>query len=317
MATISKGPTPQLKLDLYDKKIIFYLSQDSRIATSTLAKRLRISQQRTQYKIERLKKELLEPAAFMNFQLLDIQQYIIFTGSLDDETIEALMQAKEIYFLMQSLGEYQWIINIVTNNIDEFCKKYLGKVHFKIQLIDKATPDDYNPFHLNIKPDPLKQDKPLTLDAKDYRLLSHLARHPDHPITTISEATGLDRKTISKRNTAYTKNNLIQKFRYSINIFKLGCIAYILNIQYAPNNKEQLLEHIRKDHYAGFVFTSTNEYTMHYLPPSHTELRAFIKTLEAVEPTIKIQVMQNTEFFKVQLVPDSVAHLFQKHTPSQ
>ncbi|MBU1199149.1 MAG: Lrp/AsnC family transcriptional regulator [Nanoarchaeota archaeon] len=306
MAVISRKSQERIKLDLYDKKLIFYLSQNSREPVNSLAKKLKISPQRTNYKIERLKKEILEPAIFMNFTLLKIPQYMIYLKDYSKEHIEQLMQSKEIYFLMQCVGAYQWIINVVTDDIETFCLKYLPDVHFEIYPVIRSIPDDYNPFNLSITPDLLKTDKAIELNNIDYSLLAYLIQHPIEPATKISEATGFDRKTITERIKKYLKSNLIQKFRYGINIFKISRIAYILRLEVVPNKKKQLLAHIRANIYSGFVFESYNQYAMHYLPPSHNELIKFVENLKAFDPNLKIDVLQNTEFFKVQLVPDVV-----------
>lgn len=279
---------------------------------SQLSKKLKISSQRTQYKIDRLKKEILEPAAFMNFNLLEIPTYMIYVNKLSDFVVKKLIKSNEIYFLMQSIGKYRWVLNVVTDNIKEFLKNYLSDVIFEINPIVRSIPDNYNPFNLSISSLPLKKDNFIVLKKKDYVLLTHLCNDPLDSILQISHATGLDRKTIREKIKLYLKFNIIQKFRYSINIFKIGHIAYLLKISIPQKSKSLVLEHIRSNRYSGFVFESYNVFSMHYLPPSHNELFDFIDSLEKLNPSIHVEVMQNTEFFKVQLVPDIVADIFHK-----
>lgn len=312
MAIISNKSENTTNLDLYDKKIIYYLSQDSRIPVTELSKKLKLSQQRTQYKIERLKREILEPAAFMNFSLLDISSYIIYVEKLSDETVEKLLKSDSIYFFMQTMGKYRWVLNVVTNDINSFCKKYIPDDYIEINPIVNAIPDDYNPFNLKIQPIPLKKNKKLQLNTKDYMLLSYLAKQPIDSILKISNETKIDRKTIRDRIKLYKETNLIQKFRYGINIFKIGHLIYTLKMQTTAKNKKLILEHIRKNIFSGFVFESYNNFTMHYLPPSHKELLEFIKELESIEQDIKIDVLQNTEFFKVDLVPEIVTKILKE-----
>lgn len=312
MAVISKNSQEPISLDLYDKKIIFYLSQDSRMQVSALAKKLRISSQRTQYKIDRLKKELLDPAAFMNFNLLDIPSYMIYTKHLSEDVMQQLIDADEIYFMMQSIGSYRWVLNVVTDDIDSFTKNYFSDTLFDIFPITRSIPDNYNPFNVSIKPLPLQQDKQLLLKSNDYLLLKHLSSHPTDSILTISQETGLDRKTIREKITMYLNHNIIQKFRYGINIFKIGMIAYFLKITFPVKMKSQLLTHIRQNRFSGFIFESFNTFSMHYLPPSHNELFEFIDSVEKMHSSIEVDVVQNTELLKVNLVPMSVAKIFTK-----
>ena len=312
MAVISQGVQQKISLDLYDKKIIFYLSQNSREPISSLAKKLRSSPQKIKYKIERLKKEILEPGIFMNFNTLNIQSYIIYLKKCDAETVKTLMNSNEIYFFMQCIGQFQWVLNVVTNNINTFCEHYLSEQHFEIRPILHSIPDDYNPFNLAIKPNELKKDTLLELNTLDYKLLICLIKNPTDHILRISQKTNIDRKTIRERIRRYEQSNLIQKFRYGINIFKIGYLVYTLEIETIPRMKKQILEFIRKNKYSGFIFESYNHYTMHFLPPSHNDLMKFIEDIRTFDPTTNIEVVQNTEFFKVQLVPDSVIEILQK-----
>jgi len=312
MAVVSKVAQEKIALDVYDKKLIFLLSQNSRMPITKIASTLKISSQRAQYKIERLKKEILEPAPFMNFPLLGIPSYIIYMQQLEEREIEKIMESKEIYFLMQSLGKYQWVLNVVTETIENFCETYLGEKQFDIYPIIRSIPDDYNPFHVNIEPLPLRKNISTTLDEKDYVLLTHLARRPIDSFSSIHAATSIDRKTIKKKMQQFESCNIIQKFRYGINIFKIGHIAYILKIKVTSLQKKKVLAFIRNNHYSGFVFESYNLFTMHYLPPSHNEILQFTKELQTIAPSSEIDVIQNTEFFKVALVPDVVPEIFKK-----
>ena len=51
---------------------------------------------------------------------------------------------------------------------------------------------------------------------------------------------------------------------------------------------------------------------MHFLPPSHKEVFEFIRKLESADPTIRIDVIQNTDFYKVELVPKSAVRILRQ-----
>ncbi len=312
MAIISTKPEEKIKLDLYDKKIIFYLSQNSRMLTTELAKKLRISPQRVNYKIERLKKEIISPAMFLNFPLLNIPSYMIFVHYLDEKQIESLFLDESIYFIMQSIGEYQWAINVVTENIGDFCKKHLGSDNFLIKQIIHTYADNYNPFSLDVKPNPPKKNKNIKLDKKDYTILKDLISNPTSPLLEIQARTKIDRQTIKQKIRKIEEANIIQKFRYSINLFKIGIITYLLDIETTPLKKEAVLKEIQQNNLSGFVFETLTGFSMHFLPKTHEELFKFIKSLESVDSKIKINVFQNTERFKVDLVPKSIEKIFEK-----
>ena len=62
----------------------------------------------------------------------------------------------------------------------------------------------------------------------------------------------------------------------------------------------------------GFKQKALYTFTMHFLPKTHEELFRFIQELEGVDPSVKVNVFQNTERFKVDLVPGSVGEEFGK-----
>ncbi|MFQ5531406.1 MAG: winged helix-turn-helix transcriptional regulator [Candidatus Nanoarchaeia archaeon] len=311
MAIISTRPEKRIKLDLYDKKIIFYLSQNSRMLVTDLAKKLKLSPQRVKYKIERLKKEIISPAMFLNFPLLNIPSYMIFIRNLDEKQVEKLFTDESIYFVMQSIGEYQWAINVVTDNIKHFCEKNIGEDNFVIKQIIHTYADNYNPFNLDIKPIPSKKDKKIKLDKKDYIILKDLALNPTSSLLEIQARAKIDRQTIKQKIKKIEEANIIQKFRYSINLFKIGFITYLLDIETTPLKKERILQTIQQNNLSGFVFETLTGFSMHFLPKTHEELFKFIKSLEKVDPKVKINVFQNTERFKVDLVPKSVERIFE------
>ena len=133
---------------------------------------------------------------------------------------------------------------------------------------------------------------------------------PLDSLADIQKQTKIDSQTIKKRIEKLWDANVIQKFRYGINIFKIGFLVYTLRIKTTPKSKISLLSHLRNNDYSGFIFETHEGYSMHFLPPSHTELFEFTKKLEEIDNDIKIDVVQNTEIFKVDLVPQSAVKIF-------
>jgi len=300
----------EIKLDLIDKKILYSLSLNSRISKKELAKKLRISQERLHYKISRLTKELIEPAVVLNYPHLGIKSYIILTEDLEEETLNKLINEASIVFLIQNLGKSQYYLYVLTNDIFSFCKEFLPENHFEIYSVLNEIPDSYNPFKIKGSFIPRKQNKNISLSKKDYLILYHLSKEPLSPIITLSEKTGLDRKTISSKIKLMQEANIIQVFRYSINTFKLGFSSYILKMDILPKFKEKILSIMRADNYSGFVYETPSKYFMYYMPPSHREIFEFIKKIKEVDSTSKIEVIQTTEILKLNPIPEKVLEIF-------
>jgi len=311
MAISSIGKQETIKLDLYDKKILWELSLNSRIPRKQLAKKIKISQERLHYKINRLTKELIDSAIIINYCLLGIDQHIILANNLEQETLDKLHNDASIFALIQNIGKYQYLLYVVTEDLDSFCKEFLPNNHIEIYPIIGDIPDNYNGFNLNVKhPLPIKKDKKVLLDKKDYKILYYLSKNPLGSILKLSEKTKFDRKTIISRIKKLEDTNVIKKFNFAVNILKLGVVGYFLKIDIVPKNKNKILSIIRANNYSGFVYETYTGYFMWYMPSSHKELFKFENSLKAVDNTIKIDALQTAEILKLETVPKKILEIF-------
>ncbi len=302
----------KIKLDLLDKKIYFHVLKNARTPEKSLASLLRISPQRFHYKLKRLKKNILSPAVLINFPLLGINSYFILTSQLLDQTIPKLKNSSEIFGLFQAIGKYQYMVQVITNDIVDFCKKYLSSYYVEIHLIVRYIPDEYNPFlfeQIITKP---KEDKKIVLDRKDYKILLALSSSPHDSFLSLSQKTRLDRQTIKSRIKILQDANVIQKFNYGSHIFNLGFLVYMLKIEVIPQVREKTLNEIRSNPFAGFVYETYTGFIMYYMPPSHRELFDLTKQVENIEPTTRIEPIQITEVIKLDPIPRKIIQIFEE-----
>lgn len=303
MALTSITQQKTVQLDVYDKKILYYLSKNYRMSRKQLAKQLRISPQRLHYKLQRLTKELIEPLVLINYQAIGIKMYLLFLPKLSEETKKQLMEDPSVAFFMQTVGKCQYVLNVITKDIDGFCKRLLPEYPAEIVEVTKQIPDSYNPFLIGKEPETIKRFQNIQLDKKDLGILLQLSKTPNDTLFELGESTGMDRQTIKIRIQKMEEANIIQKFRYSMNIFKLGFLIYFLRINVIPASREKILNEIRYDHFSGIVFETNTGFVIFYMPPSHRELFAFVERIQTKDPTIEIEVMQNTEYFKISPSP--------------
>lgn len=314
MAISTKNKQETMKLDEYDKKILFHLSVDARVSRKKLAKKLNISQERLHYKINRLIKELIEPAMILNYNLLDIPFYIILAQNLTEETKDKLLNDAQIFASIDIVGKYQHVVFTLTEDIESFCKEFLPDYNFEIFPVIKQIPDSYNPFNIKEERLKLKKDKKIKLDKKDYKILIELAKNPLDSILSLSEKTKIDRITIDSRIEKLTNANIIQVFRFASNTFRLGHISYFLRIRTIPKLKEKIVSAIRQNNYSGFIHKTYNEFFMWYMPNNHQDLLKFTKELEKVDPQTKIDIMQAVEIPKIDPVPKKVIEIFEERS---
>lgn len=304
-----------IKLDAYDKKIFWELCINSRIPRNQLAKKIGISKERLHYKIKRLTQSLIDPAIILNYHALNIHSYMILLDNLDEQELEKIKASAPVFAMFQAIGKYNYILYILTEDVKSFCEEFLPSNHFKIFPITKGIPDNYNPYSLQVPhPEPVKQDRQVILDKKDYNLLYHLSKSPLDSTLKLSEKTFLDPKTINSRIKKMLDANLIQKFRFAVNIFKLGVTSYFLKLDIIPKNKQKVLHAIRANNYSGFVYETHTGFFLWYMPPSHKELFEFTKLLEQVDNTIKIDAMQTANIIKIETVPKQVQEILKQRS---
>ncbi|MBR9701776.1 winged helix-turn-helix transcriptional regulator [Candidatus Pacearchaeota archaeon] len=247
------------------------------------------------------------------YHLLGIHQYMILLHNLEEKEIKKLTDEAPLFVLMQNIGRYQYVLYVLTEDVDSFCKEFLPDQHFEIYPITRGIPDNYNAFNLDVKrPEPIKKDKKVKLDKKDYKILYHLSKNSMEPIIKLSEKSKLDRKTIQSRINKMLDANIIQKFRFAVNVFKWGVSAYFLKIDTTPENKQKILLAIRSDNYSGFVYETYTGFFMWHMPPSHKELFNFTKHLESIDKSIKIDAMQTADVLKIEAVPKKVSEILRE-----
>ena len=229
--------------------------------------------------------------------------YLIFLPKLSEESKKELMKDPSVAFFMQAVGTYRYVLNVITSDIEEFCKRLLPGFHTKVIEVTKQIPDSYNPFPIGKSLESVKEDKKIKLDKKDLQILLQLSKNPDDSLIGLSKVKGIDRQTIKSRIKKMEEANIIQKFRYSMNISKLGYLIYFLKIKVTSDSREKILNEIRQDNYSGTVFVTHNGFILFYMPPSHRELFKFVEKTQASDSNARIEIIQNTEYFKISPSP--------------
>ncbi len=108
--------------------------------------------------------------------------------------------------------------------------------------------------------------------------------------------------------------NIIQKFRFAVNVLKIGVTAYFIKVDIIPKNKQTILSSIRSNNYSGFVYETHTGFFFWHMPPSYKELFELTSQLEKIDPTIKIDVMQTPDIIKLETVPKEILEIFKKRS---
>lgn len=309
--TIKAQKDKPLKLDMIDKKIFYYLSTNYRMLRNELAKLVRISPQRLNHRIKQLEKDVLEPYVCLNYPLLGISSYLLLYESLSEEETKKIAESENTYSLVHLIGERQYLAIIMTEDIVAFCNNHTPHAFPQIFPLTSYLPDKWNGFHIqSIKESSSLQTK-YPLDTKDYRILSELCKDPSISLLELSDKVKMSRQTIANKIKQMEQAQIIQAYRFALNVPKLGLSTYLVHLECSPNKVKEAIEIIHNDSYSGFLYQSHNHLFFWYIVFEQNQLFEF---LDKIEKKIggRVKVSQNTGIYTIKTVPEYTLDIFKK-----
>lgn len=299
-----------IKLDSIDKKIFYYLSVNYRMQRKKLAKLVRISPQRLNHRIKQLEKTMLEPFVCLNFPILKLPSYVALYEKLNEEEIKTISESGNAYYLLQLVGNYQYLAIIFTEDILDYCSKQTPNLIPRIFPLNGYFPDKWNGFNIPTLKEEPKKEREYKLDSKDYKILLSLCDKPDISLLDLSEKFRISRQTIIKRIRLMEESNIIQAYRFALNIPKVGLLVYFIHLECVPQEIDKVKTLIQENKYSGFLFQSYNHFFFPYIIFTNEQLFDFLEGLRK-KTNSKVNVSQNTGNYIIEPIPKYVKQLLQ------
>lgn len=300
-----------LKLDAMDKKIFYYLSTNYRMPRNELAKLVKISPQRLNHRIKQLEKDVLEPYVCINYPVLGLPSYLLIYESLAEGEIKAITESEHTYSLVHLIGEGQYLAIIMTEDILAFCSKHTSHALPQIFPLTSYFPDKWNGFHIQPIKAPSREHINHKIDAKDYRILAVLCQDPSISLLDLSEKVKMSRQTIASRMKSLEQANIIQSYRFALNVPKLGLSTYLVHLECAPGQIKEAIDLIHHDSYSGFLYQSHNHLFFWYIVFEQNQLFEFLGKIEK-KITGRVRVSQNTGVYTIKSVPEYALNFFKE-----
>jgi DNA-binding Lrp family transcriptional regulator len=254
------GEVEKVKIDLRDKKILAFLSEDGRMPVSEIAKKLALSRDGVNYRINRLVKLGVIKKFFpiINLKKFCFNTFHVFM--LLDE-LEKAQHNKLISDMVNhpntvSVREYSdsWDIELIfiarnIKEMDEILMEIISKNPKVVLEKDKLEViKGYNSIHLpysfygNIKKSfewkDRKSDKKVELDAKDWKILDLLSKNCRMSTYEIGREVKLSPDAVSYRMKNLYDANIIRKYTILTDLTKLGFHWYTYTMQVRTFSKE-------------------------------------------------------------------------------
>jgi len=271
------------KIDLKDRKILYYLITNSRQSFNSIGKRVGLSKDVVAFRIKRLEKEgiIINYPTLIRGALLGwgvVRYYYSFqfvTPEIKQEIIDYFINSDIVTYVAELEGSYDLQVNMYVSSLrsleypiksptlflkftsfyDETQKKYRKYIDDQIMnVFYKST--NFLPIFLlgekNLKPPsfPISPSsfKEVQIDKLDYKILRKLALNARIPTVELAHDLNVTTATIKNRIKRLIDEKIISNFSAFIDAPKAGYWLYKVEINLKDyEKKHEILDYIKKN----------------------------------------------------------------------
>ena len=244
-------------MDLIDKKIMCEINTNCRQPLSKIGKKLRINRNVVDYRIKKLETDgiIIKYICALNLGVLGYKTYKIHfklkgKQELEKEFVAALIKSKKTIYVLKIEGAFDYTATVAVKSIlelDDFLMDLKSKfqdilndyfisilVYSRVFKLDKLIQSRKEPIHVD---NYSGEATIIKIDEKDKKILRALSQNANLPIVDLAKKTNLSIDIIKYR-LKLLKQNIINSFRVSIDMNKIGYYHYIVSLQIKKANKK-------------------------------------------------------------------------------
>ncbi len=217
-------------MDKTDLRILQELDKNPKLPLIKLAKKLRISQQVTDYRLKRIfkKKQITKLATIINLKSLGLEHYrVFFTFNSkkqysDTKVFDYLRNKKEIYWAARIGGKFELLTVIFVKNFEEF-DKFIDNFNHNFPGLIRGYKSCYVTEHYIYRHKYLSEDysaitygyndKITTIDKLDNYILNKIKDNCRTSSLELSRNVNVSYKTIINRIKSLEKKRIILGYR--------------------------------------------------------------------------------------------------------
>lgn len=234
-----------LKLNLKDKKLLYWLDQNSRATNKELGKKVGLTEQAIGYKIKHLQKNgiIKNFVTFINTVSIGYHHYKVFlklhntTEEIENNLIISLVNNQNIRWVGSTSGKYDISFSILAQSPLEFSEIYnriesqYGKhIIEKNMLLNISSPGFTRDFLINGKESKKREyslSKETTeIDDTDKKILKSISQDARKNIVAIAKETKTTIDIVKYRMKKLKEKDVISGFTIQLDLEKIGYEYY-------------------------------------------------------------------------------------------
>lgn len=267
------------KLDLKDRKILYYLSSNSRLSLSQIGDKIGLSKNVVRYRIERLQEKGIIKNFYTVIDVYKLEYTVIkchytyqFTNpEIEKNIIEYFVENPYTVLVASARGTYDLAVILTVKDIKEFHQIFLEtQEKFGYYFKDKTlaffiNEQHYQPSFLLPEADG-EMDREVVMftggggkediDKQDYDILKFLSNNARLPLTETADKLSKSVSFVKYRLKKLMKKGIIRGFRVDFDIKKLGFQVFRVHLylsQYTSRNK--IIQYVKQNPHLVFVDT--------------------------------------------------------------
>ncbi|VVB79708.1 HTH-type transcriptional regulator LrpA [uncultured archaeon] len=235
-----------MKIDLYDRKILYELDKNARVSFSKIAKKVRLSKNSVINRIKLLEKEkiILGYNTLINVNQIGYTTYDVYlkfvdtTPEKEQEIIDSVTKNKDVWMVSKVEGAINLAILISTKTPEEFYKIWdtiYRKINNFVKLVRISILLEYHHFTKEYLLDKdasarstatIGKKEYTIVDEKDLKILKLLSENARVSLLDLSDKLDLTTKSIRDRIRKLEEKEIILGYKINLNFQKLGFEYY-------------------------------------------------------------------------------------------
>jgi len=310
-----------IKVDEYDKKLIYELDKDSHLSLSKLAKKIRKSKQFVEYRIKKLEENkiisgyhAIIDASKLGFSTYRV--YLKFQQTIkkdEEEVIDFLKKYENIWSIAKLYGKWDCAFFVGVKTIKELqdswdrlmikyrriIKDYHVSVYAPVINFNKTF---FNDKELEVIERVYGDEEKIKYDEKDFKIIKEYSNNVRLPLLRLAEKLKLSLNTIRYRIKDLEKKGIIVGHKLNLNLEILGYEGYRIDLHLISLKRNKEIYEYCKQHKNIYQIMNSIGGADFEMSVVVKDLYHLIEILDELKEKFK-EVINDYEYFGFSVIP--------------